>query len=392
MARSWEFSKTWEALDRIQYHVTLHLSEVYRAVAGLDPLTRLTAGQLVIPALTVEDLGIDRLSSAVESLTSSAGLQIFEPDPWSGLKSLRTTLSGSLDPMSVFNWARDAKTHLSRFASDLDLGARTYLNIENLQINIASGGSVIVSGSTVEGSFNHLSALAPPRSKSLLLSHATRNFRSTDLDFSPSEVEPSWELVRPRVRALGETLDIPRPARLAARELFGLRNPERELIRAAVQDVVGLSLTDANEIFASLGTAARPALSRLTPRKSFFDLSLHNLPAGTASTPDPASAPEPAGKTDGPVGPVPKRFGLPGSLTAERKKTDLFKYLGEEGTPAADGFALKLFADPAVKNPLEELLPPEPDPGRWALDVLSKHGLNNPAEELFPLRPRKRKF
>ena len=37
--------------------------------------------------------------------------------------------------------------------------------------------------------------------------------------------EPDWELIRPRIGALGKTIDLPRPSNLAAKTLFGFDPP-----------------------------------------------------------------------------------------------------------------------------------------------------------------------
>jgi hypothetical protein len=266
MCRSGEFSTIFEALDRIQYKVTFYLDTVFRAATGRAPLVAIgpaaPSAQLCMPALSAESLQIDAVDDAIESFTRKSPLSL-ALEHWERRQFHKRSESGGLDPMSVYHWAEVAKAHISRLAPDSGRWANLYLNIAaSRDAIIAFDGATIVNRSHVSGSFNAIDEW-PWRKPSLLTPDANEIPMLVDLG-----KEPDWELIRPRIGALGKTIDLPRPSNLAAKTLFGFDPPERELVKQAASEVETITTPDAMNVFGNL--LDFEPLSSLRPMRKYY--------------------------------------------------------------------------------------------------------------------------
>jgi hypothetical protein len=250
MSRTGEFSAIFEALDRIQYTVTFYLDTVFRAAMGRAPLVAIgpaaPSSQLCMPALSAESLQIDAVDDAIESFTRKSSLSL-ALEHWERGQFRKRSESGGLDPMSIYVWAEFAKAHVSRLAPDSGRSANLYLNIAaSRDAIIAFDGATIVNRSHVSGSFNAIDEW-PRRRPSLLTPDTNEIPKLVDLG-----KERDWELIRPRIGALGKTIDLPRPSNLAVKTLFGFAPPQWELVKEAASEVETISTPDAVNVFGNL--------------------------------------------------------------------------------------------------------------------------------------------
>jgi hypothetical protein len=268
MSRSGEFSTIFEALDRIQYKVTFYLDTVFRAATGRAALVAIgpaaPSAQLCMPALSAESLQIEAVDDAIENFTRRSPLSL-ALQPWERRQFRKKSESGGLDPMSVYIWAEVAKAYISRLAPDSGRSASLYLHIAaSRDAIIAFDGATIVNRSHVLGSFNAIDEW-PWRRPSLLTPDTNEIPKLVDLG-----KEPDWEVIRPRIGALGKTIDLPRPSNLEVKTLFGFDPPERELVKEAASEVGTISTPDAMNVFGNL--LDFEPLSPLRPMRKYYPL------------------------------------------------------------------------------------------------------------------------
>jgi hypothetical protein len=260
-----DFSEIIEALDRVQYHVVIYFNQVYRTVARLNPPEMTHDRKFIIPAMMAEDLGLHVISEAIDQYVSSASATLrIAVEAWDRNKLLRTTALSGLDPISVYHWAQAAKAHVSRFVPDLDQGARIYLTIEaQRDAIVAMEGATVINRTTIDSCSDWLSAptLSLETRRRLLGTGGKASLFPADTPLQHFDAQPTWEFVRPRVKALGETIDAPRPAHFLTSKIFGIRPPERALVKTAIEEVLDITPSSTKEFVSYIERSLPP----LTP-------------------------------------------------------------------------------------------------------------------------------